>query len=285
MKRLILGVLPPSFRKNRGEEIWRSMKDEWAEATERAFPGRVLALIGAGMDFGITALMEWGVALRRSVPRPHNLPQDLRWALRNVRHRPGLATATILIMSLGIGGAGTVFSVVNGVLLKPMADGSGDRVVHLMATSGGQQVEAFSHNNLDDLFTRASRLEYTAMRDFWSPTLALDRPVRLLGAIVGPQYFDVFAASPSRGRFFYGDDAGALVVSHGFWVSALASDPDVIGSTLPLEGVSIPVVGVASPEFVDPWEDACEPFRRPRQPVHGREQAALWHAALRPDQG
>ena len=109
MKRLILGVLPPSFRKNRGEEIWRSMKDEWAEATERAFPGRVLALIGAGMDLGITALMEWGVALKRSVPRPHNLPQDLRWALRNVRHRPGLATATILIMALGIGGAEDLF--------------------------------------------------------------------------------------------------------------------------------------------------------------------------------
>ena len=255
LKRVVLRMLPPAFRSGHGEEIWRSLNDEWIDARERALSGRVRALSSAFMDFGLTALLEWGVAVGSSVPRPANLAQDLRWALRNVRHRPGLAIATILIMAVGIGSVGTVFGVVNGVLLHPMGDGSVGRVVHLMATLDGEQSEAFSHNNLDDLFNRASLLEHASMRDLWSPTLALDRPVRLQGAIVSDEYFAVSGASPSRGRFFSPDDTDVLVVSHGFWRSALASDPNVIGRTLPLDGNSFSVVGVAGPDFLDPWGD------------------------------
>jgi hypothetical protein len=101
LKRIVLGSLPPAFRAEHGEELWRSLKDEWRDARKRTLPRRTRALISAFVDLGLTVLMEWGVAWRRSVPHPSDLPQDLRWALRNVRHRPGLAAATILIMAHG----------------------------------------------------------------------------------------------------------------------------------------------------------------------------------------
>lgn len=197
------------------------------------------------------------------MPVPHmTFLSDLKFAARSLSRAPGLAITVILTLALGIGANAAIFSVVRGVLLRPLVNKDEDRLVYIRQSAPGIQVEnaAFSVPELNDLRGRVKSL--TAFGDFSViefTMLGLGDPRVVRSGVVGGSYFEVMGLSPVLGRLLGpGDDgpkaAGAAVLTHRFWTTALNSDASVIGKTVRLSDRPATIVGVVEPSVPYPAE-------------------------------
>ncbi len=195
--------------------------------------------------------------------------QDLRHALRLLRRSPGFATVAILTLALGIGATTAIFSVVNGVVLRPLPYGEPDRLYMVWEDKqlrGGPATEWTGRATFRDWRERNRAFEGMAAVNGWAPTLTGgDRPESLVGALVSPGYFSVLGRSPARGRGFAAEEeipgAGNVVVlSHEIWQRRFGADPALLGSNLILNGESYRVVGILAPGFRPPVVAAAELF-------------------------
>ena len=182
------------------------------------------------------------------------LLQNLRQASRVLRRQPAFSCVAILTLALGIGAATAVFTVVYGVLLRPLPYRDPDRLVVLRYGHQGIVSPWFSPPNFRD---------YAAQNDAFSGTAALTpitvnmtglgEPERLQGARVSWNYFDVLGVGIAHGRAFVeADDQGdgnRIVLSYGLWRRRFGGRPDVINSTTTLDGRSVTIVGVASADL------------------------------------
>lgn len=179
---------------------------------------------------------------------------DLRYVLRSLLRAPGFALAVILTLGLGIGANTAIFSVVRGVLLKPLPHRDGDRLLYLrhsIAASGDDI--AFSVPEIND-FRRESRTlaqiaEYSPLTlNFVDENAASQIDV---GLVTG-NYLSVMGLAPIMGRSFTDGDDGAgaapvIMLTHGYWQSYFGGDPKVLGRTLRIGGRNVEVVGVLQP--------------------------------------
>ena len=187
---------------------------------------------------------------------------DLRFATRSLARVPGLTVTVVLTLALGIGANAAIFSVVRGVLLRPLVNRDEDRLIYIRQSAPGLKVEnaAFSVPELHDLQGRVKSL--SAFGDFSViefTMLGLGEPRVVRSGVVGGSYFEVMGLSPVLGRLLGpGDDgpkaAGAAVLTHRFWSTALNSDPSVIGKTVRLSDRSATIVGVVEPSVPYPAE-------------------------------
>ncbi len=186
--------------------------------------------------------------------------QDLRYAVRTLVGSPSFTVVAVLTLGLGIGATTAVFSVVDGLLLEPLGYGSPDRIVRLLEYREGEQdglgFGTISQANYFDWMAESSSLEVGALYDEYRPTLRLeDGAMKVTGASVGEDYFEVLGLRPQLGRFFLPEEgeggSSRLVLSDGLWREAFGADPGVIGRVLDLNGYPYTVVGVARP-FEDP---------------------------------
>jgi putative ABC transport system permease protein len=182
------------------------------------------------------------------------LLQNLRQACRVLRRQPAFSCVAILTLALGIGATTAVFTVVYGVLLRPLPYRDPDRLVVLRYGHRGIVSPWFSPPNFRD---------YVAHNDAFSSTAALTpitvnmtglgEPERLQGARVSWNYFDVLGVGILHGRAFVeADDQGdgdRIVLSYGLWRRRFGGRPDVINSTTTLDGRSVTIVGVASADL------------------------------------
>lgn len=194
--------------------------------------------------------------------------QDLRFARRQFKRSPGFVAVTMLTLGLGIGAATAIFSVVDNVLLRPLAYPDPDRIVDVAELSAKGTPNQVDDPTFDD-WTAQSR-SFSALATFRpsGPTSVLigDRPLRAPVAMVSARFFDVLGVKPLRGRFFAGDEvrekgAPAVLVGEQFWRREFGGDPAVLGTTLKLGGDSYMIVGVlpASADFpseTDLWISA-----------------------------
>ena len=194
--------------------------------------------------------------------------RELRPTLRRLARQPGFTLVALLTLAVGIGLNTALFSTVHGVLLEPLPYDDPDRVVRLLGTHARSGVGrgTLSYPNFADVREQLGEeapaedriFEAMAAYDEWTPTLTRrGEPERLNAAEVNASFFDVLGVEPTLGRFFRPgeDDPGAapvVVLSHGFWQSRIAGDPEVTGKTLRLEGVPYGIVGVTAPDFEDP---------------------------------
>ena len=193
----------------------------------------------------------------------NGLLHDLRFALRSLRRSPGFTLAAVLTLALGIGANTAVFSMIRGVLLRPLPYEHGERLVYLTqpAPLGGVANARFSPVELAD-YRQGSRgldqlVEYHSM-----PFILLGRgePRRVQTGVVSANYFDVLGVRPLLGRAFRPgeDQAGAepvLVLSHGFWQNQLGGDPAIVGRTFEMNDRIHTVVGVLPPVPQYPQEN------------------------------
>lgn len=211
---------------------------------------------------------------------------DFKYALRSFRKSPAFLAGTVLTLALGIGGATAVFSVVYGVLLKPLPFPEPARLVHLWeenAERGWSFNEAAPANFLDWRERARSFTDITAYRLLGSE-LALTgdgEPEPVPGTLVYANFFDVLGLRPVAGRWFeehesWQGTAGVVVISQGLWQRRFGADPALIGKTINLNGRERTVVGIAPPGIPFPkpgldfwlpiaWELANRteiPFRR-----------------------
>ena len=187
---------------------------------------------------------------------------DFRYALRSLLRIKGLAVTVILTLALGIGANAAIFSVVRGVLLRPLVNRDEDRLIYIRQSAPGLKAENtnFSVPELRDLQSRVTTL--SAFGDFSViefTMIGFGEPRVVRSGVVGGSYFEVMGLRPVLGRLLGpGDDgpnaAGAAVLTHRFWTTAWKSDPTVIGTVVRLGDRSATIVGVVEPSVPYPAE-------------------------------
>jgi putative ABC transport system permease protein len=202
--------------------------------------------------------------LRKDAWRPALLIADLRFGLRQIRRRPGLATAAILTLAIGAGATTAIFSVVYGVLLKPLPYRDPTTLVQLWETNPlfNWTEAAIAPGNLlswkerNRSFSDVAYYFATATREggLQSLTLGGEQPARVQGLGVSSNFFDVLGVRAASGRMFVPTDAvigqhRVLILSDRFWRSQFGADPAIVDKPVTLNGLVFKVIGVAPPEF------------------------------------
>jgi putative ABC transport system permease protein len=188
------------------------------------------------------------------------LGQDIRYAARVIRRNPGFGVAAALTFALGIGASTAIFSVVHGVLLRPLPYKDPDRLVVLWES---QPARGADHNvvsvpNFEAWRSRARSFERMAALVPLPATIGLaPNPEHIMGAEVSPGYFEMLGVSPALGRTFASGEeqnggADVIVLSDGFWRSHFGADDRVVGRTLSIDGRRHTIVGVMPPSFDPP---------------------------------
>jgi predicted permease len=191
---------------------------------------------------------------------------DLKFAFRSFARAKGLAMTVIVTLALGIGVNAAMFSVVRGVLLRPLVNRDESRLIYIRQSAPGIPVEntTFSVPELVDLRSRLKTV--TAIGDFSTITftmVGLGEPRVVRAGVVGGSYFNVMGLRPVRGRLIDarddGEDApGVAVLTHRFWTAGLKNDPTVVGKTVRLGGGGdariATIIGILEPSVPYPTE-------------------------------
>ena len=184
--------------------------------------------------------------------------RDLRVGARSLKRTPGLATAVVLTLALGIGANAAIFTLVRGVLLKPLVNRDESRLIYIRQSAPGMGDDntTFSVPEVQDL--QASIKSVSAFGDFsvmGFTMIGLGEPRSIRGGVVGGTYFDVMGLHPVLGRLIGPQDdgakaAGVVVLTYRFWANTLHKDPTVIGKAVRLGSIgdrSATVIGVLEP--------------------------------------
>ena len=187
---------------------------------------------------------------------------ELKIGARSLARVPGLAITVIVTLALGIGANAAIFSVVRGVLLRPLVNRDEDRLIYIRQSAPGIGAEntTFSVPELQDLRARVKTI--SAFGDFSTigfTMIGLGEPRVVRAGVVGGSYFEVMGLRPVIGRLLDASDdgpnaQGAAVLTHRFWTTALNSDPAVLGKTVRLGARSATIVGVLEPSVPYPAE-------------------------------
>ena len=188
------------------------------------------------------------------------LGQDIRYAVRVIRRNPGFGVAAALTFALGIGASTAIFSVVHGVLLRPLPYKDPDRLVVLWERQPGRGNDrnVVSVPNFEAWRSRARSFDGMAALVPLPATIGVaPNPEHVMGAEVSPGYFETLGVSPALGRTFASNEeqnggADVIVLSDGFWRSHFGGDDQVIGRTLALDGRPHTIVGVMPSSFDPP---------------------------------
>ena len=188
------------------------------------------------------------------------LGQDMRIGLRSLRRAKGLAATVVVTLALGVGANAAIFSVVRGVLLRPLVNRGEDRLIYIRQSAPGIRISntTFSMAEINDFASRATTIG--AFGDFSTidfTMLGFGEPRVVKAGVVSGSFFDVMGLRPVLGRLLNaGDDgpkaAGAAVLTHRFWSTSLNKDPGVIGKTISLGARAATVVGVLEPSVPYP---------------------------------
>ena len=222
------------------------------------------ARLAALKEFGNVTLTRDSI---RSVWRPRwfdaaeALGRDIRFALRALLRAKGLAATVVVTLALGIGANAAIFSVVRGVLLRPLVNRDEDRLIYVRQSAPGLGAEntTFSVPEINDFKSRVTTI--SGFGDFSTVDFTMiglgGEPRIVKAGVVGGAFFDVMGLRPVLGRLLNANDdgpkaEGAAVLTYRFWTTSLNADPTVIGKTIRLGPRSATVVGVLEPSVPYP---------------------------------
>jgi putative ABC transport system permease protein len=207
--------------------------------------------------------------------------RDLKEALRSVLGNPGMAFVVVATLALAIGANTALFSVLNGVLLRPLPYPDPDELVVLWATNPSQNISQsqLSTGDYRDFRNRAESFGgmLAAYRHEGNTLTGVDRPERLESVLVSPVLFEALGVDAHLGRTFRPSEETPgneklVVLGHAFWTRRLGADPDIVESTISLDSEPYTVVGIMPEGFEFP---AGEPEVELWLPLTLSEQAEL----------
>ncbi|MGH7555484.1 MAG: ABC transporter permease, partial [Longimicrobiales bacterium] len=183
---------------------------------------------------------------------------DLRYALRKLTRTPGFTIVAVLTLALGIGANSAIFSVVYGVLLRPLPFERPDRLVRINGIIRDHESWANSSPNFLEL--REGRRSFSDVAAYTEEPLTLTQsgePTRVDASSVSASFFDVLGVKPLLGRGFTESEnepgrTAVAVIGHAFWQERFGARRDVLGSTITLDGNTVEIVGVMPPGFEYP---------------------------------
>jgi putative ABC transport system permease protein len=205
----------------------------------------------------------WGWA------RFERLGQDTRYAVRQLRRKPGFTLAAVLTLALGIGANTAVFSVIDATLLKPLGYPNADRIVQFFLVSQAGAAHGASIPDFRFWLERVDAVQDVAAFDFGQAEMGLTSgtPEQVHGIHVTSNYFRLFGVPLLLGRTFSTEEdrpgnANVVVLSEGLWRSKFGGDQQIVGKQISLDRDSYTVVGVASRSFrFEPEAQLWIPFR------------------------
>lgn len=191
-----------------------------------------------------------------------SLLQDFRYGVRTLLKSPGFALAAVLVLGLGIGAATAIFSVVDGVILRPLPYPEPDRLVMLWETNGEKGLEHEPISPVNFLDYRQLNHVFEDAAAWWRPDVNLSdeshEPIRVNTIEVSSNFFTVLGVQPAIGRGFPGQalhaSASEIVIGHRLWQTHFQSDPNLVGRGIRLNGGLFTVVGVMPAGFSFPGE-------------------------------
>jgi putative ABC transport system permease protein len=294
-----LVVCPGAVRARYGDEMRRTFEAQCREAAPGGGVAVARVLARELVDLAVAS-----VAARRRRPpftpdhsRPRRsavrtIVQDVHYAARMLRRQPGFTIVAVLTLALGIGANSAVFTVVNGVLLRPLPYRDPDRLVVLLFGRPGRTTPWFSPLNYRDFVDRSAAFQdAAAFTPVTSNLTGLGDPERIDGASVSWNYFNLLGVTMRAGRGFVeaegSGDGDAVVIGEGLWRRRLGADPGAIGTTIRLDGRARTIVGIAPGDVALP---AKAEFWRPLiftpADLAPRSRGAQWIsvvARLKPD--
>jgi putative ABC transport system permease protein len=190
------------------------------------------------------------------------LAHDLRYALRALRRAPGFTAAAVAALALGIGATTTIFTVVNGVLLRPLQYESADRLVNIWNDlgDGAQSLPAVSPLDFRDYKERSRAIEDFAaaaegdVANLRGNLTGDGEPERADIVTVTANFFPLLGVRPMLGRHFLPEEEvvngpHVVMLSHRLWQRRYAADPSLVGKTIQIDGVAHEVVGILPRDF------------------------------------
>ena len=194
---------------------------------------------------------------QRGLPLIETFLQDMHYSCRMLVKSPGFTTIAVLTLALGIGANTAIFSVVNGVMLKPLPYRQPDRLVSLFLHGQGLDRGSMGEADFLALDERQHVFEHVAA---FSPSsigftlTGLGSPQMIPGTSVTSDFFSVLGIQPVLGRAFLPEEGKpgvslSVIVSHRFWEQFLHADPAAVGSSIKLDGKSYTVIGVLPLDF------------------------------------
>ncbi|HEY4843198.1 MAG TPA: ABC transporter permease [Terriglobales bacterium] len=217
--------------------------------------------------------------------------QDLRYALRQMGKSPGFTFVVMITLALGIGATTSVFSVVDEVLLHPLAYPDSNRIVKVSQTfQGVWNDDASPANYLDWVAQNTVFAEMATSRGWPASLSAGDHPERVRGTMAAPSFFALFGVNPILGRGLEESDARAgndhvVVLGYGLWRRSFGGDRGIVGRNVQLNGEQYSVVGVMPPNFspddygelwvTSPWGVPSHPLAPDKDPRQFRDRNYL----------
>lgn len=187
--------------------------------------------------------------------------QDIRYGLRTLRKAPGFTAVAILTLALGIGANTAIFSYINAWLIKPLPYPHVDRLMILLShdkKKGGTGDSVSSTADFSDYQAQSTAFDALVPYTGWYFNLTGDGPPdRILGGLVGWNFFQTLGAHPMMGRAFLEQEAQpasshVAIISRGLWESRFAADPHIIGRAVTIQGETYSIVGVMPADFQYP---------------------------------
>jgi predicted permease len=185
--------------------------------------------------------------------------QDMRHALRLLRRDPTFTFAALATLALGIGLNTAIFSVVYGVLWRPLPYHAPDRLIMISSAqqtaTGIKTFETWAPVSYEGLRARVTALEsLAAYSSFTAELTGRGEPLQVPALDVSPNFFATLGVTPTRGRSFVTgaratDDDNSAIVSDRLWRTSLKADPAIVGKTVTIDGRPRTIVGVLSPAF------------------------------------
>jgi putative ABC transport system permease protein len=262
--RFLLRFFPPEFRGDYGREMEAMFREQRRDSQENK--------VGLFRLWGETI-----VGIFRTAPGEHieMFRQDGGFALRMMGKNKGFTALVICILALGIGANTAIFSVINGVLLRPLPYADGNRLVSIDQTApkSGQGNQFFSVHEIEGIREQSKTLESVVeYHNMQFDLLGVGEPQRINTGVVSANFFDVLGVTPLYGRTFVpADDVlgapAVLVFSYEYWMRVYGGDPKIVGTTFRMNDKMHTLVGIlpALPQYPDENDvymstSAC-PFR------------------------
>jgi len=259
------------------EELRSDLELEEEEQRERG-ASQEEAHYAALRAFGNPALIReqvreaWGWTLFERVE------QDIRYALRQMRKSPGFTTVVVLTLALGIGTNTAVFSVLNAVVLRPLAFPNADRLVEITSLKDGKPVGT-SPPDVKDFAAQNRTFEEMAIYDEWRKNVSTsaggENAEELLVGLAPREIFEAFGVRPIVGRLFHAEEGlpgrnHVAVITESFWRTHYERDPRILERTLTINDQPYTIIGVV-PDVIPGWINKSYNQLRP---------VALWEPFL-----
>jgi len=261
----LVWLYPPSFRRDVGLGLVDAMEDRM-RARREGGASSIGARLPAAVDAFTNIPGEWIDAFQRRNVRAtpdtkdrsmaDKLMQDVRYALRLWRRRPGFALVAILTLAIGVGANTAMFSIVNAVLLRPLPYSNADRLISVWARTSQFPRGLLSYNEYQEIRKQNGSLDSIGLWLGQSVNLTgVNEPQRLIGVFASGTFFEALGLRAERGRLYTEEESGpgavkqVVVITHSLWRQRFNEDPSAIGSTMVLNGLPLTVIGVLQPPF------------------------------------